>query len=88
MDNEKEMDESVNEDIFEEDSGLEEKQDLGVDVIPEKGISLPLGMVLNNESLYRLASKKKIDFICIHEPILYDCGHFGRGSPAGSAGMP
>lgn len=39
MDNEKEMDESVNEDIFEEDSGLEEKQDLGVDVIPEEGIS-------------------------------------------------
>lgn len=69
MDNEKEMDESVNEDIFEEDSGLEEKQDSGVDVILEKGISLPLGMALNNESLYRLASKKKIDFICIMGPI-------------------
>ena len=69
MDNEKEMDESVNEDIFEEDSGLEEKQDLGVDVIPEEGISLPLGMALNNESLYRLASKKKIDFICIMGPV-------------------
>lgn len=33
MDNEKEIDKSVNEDIFEEDSGLEERQDSGVDVI-------------------------------------------------------
>lgn len=69
MDNEKEIDESVKEDIFEENSGLEEKQDLEVDAVSEKGILLPLGMALNNEGLYRLASRKKIDFICIMGPV-------------------
>lgn len=69
MDNEKEIDESVKEDIFEENSGLEEKQDSDDDAIPKKGISLPLGMALNNEGLYRLASKKKIEFICIMGPV-------------------
>ena len=69
VDNEKEIVESVKEDIFEENSGLEEKQDSAVDAISEKEISLPLGVALNNEGLYRLASKKKIDFICIMGPV-------------------
>lgn len=68
MDIEKDIDENVKEDIFEEDSGLEEKQESSVEAVSEKEISLPLGIALNSEGLYRLSSKKKIHFICILGP--------------------
>lgn len=70
MDNEKEINENEKEDIFEEgESGLEEKQEISGKALPERGIPLPLGLALNDEELYRLSSREKIDFICILGPV-------------------
>lgn len=69
MDNEKEIREKNNIDIFEEtDSGLEE-QETGIEIVDRgSGIPLPTGEALNYEALYKLSSQKDIDLICILGP--------------------
>lgn len=73
MDNEKEIKENINTDIFEEtDSSLEE-QETGIEMVDrDDGIPLPIGEALSDEGLYKLSSKKDIDLICILGPVA--CG--------------
>lgn len=73
MDNEKEIKENINTDIFEEtDSSLEE-QEVGVEIVDrDDGIPLPIGEALTDEELYKLSSKKDIDLVCILGPVA--CG--------------
>lgn len=72
MDNEKEIKENSNTDIFEEfDSGLEE-QEKDEEIARENDIPLPIGDALNDEELYQLSSKKDIDLICMLGPVA--CG--------------
>lgn len=73
MDNEKEIKEKINTDIFEEtDSSLEEQQ-TGVEIVDrDNGIPLPIGEALTDEELYKLSSKKNIDLVCILGPVA--CG--------------
>lgn len=72
MDNEKEIKENINTDIFEEtDSSLEEQT--GVEIVNrDDGIPLPIGEALTDEALYKLSSKKDIDLVCILGPVA--CG--------------
>lgn len=72
MDNEKEIRENINTDIFEEtDSNLEEQT--GVETVDrDNGIPLPIGEALIDEALYKLSSKKDIDLVCILGPVA--CG--------------
>lgn len=70
MNNEREITANINTDIFEEtDSSLEE-QEMGVEIVDRnKGIQLPTGEALNDETFYKLSSKKGIDLICILGPV-------------------